>query len=150
MSFPDEVSGAPGWRRGKALDAFNRRAGRLEEAVFLDDPNLAEIALADIKALFDVGRQVRDWIHITDIVGAVQEALRQDIIGPVNLGSGEATTFNQLATMVCDKVGYNPRRDHRLDAPQGVMYRCSDNSRMLEFYRPRISLEQGIDIALSG
>lgn len=96
------------------------------------------------------GRQVRDWIHITDIVGAVQEALRQDIIGPVNLGSGEATTFNQLATMVCDKVGYNPRRDHRLDAPQGVTYRCSDNSRMLEFYRPRISLEQGIAMALSG
>ena len=37
------------------MDAFNKRAGRLQEAVFLDDPCLMAIDVADLKALFDVG-----------------------------------------------------------------------------------------------
>ena len=47
--------GAPGWRRGKPLGAFNKRGGRLREAVFLGDPSLMAIDLADLKALFGAG-----------------------------------------------------------------------------------------------
>jgi len=35
-----------------------------------------------------------------------------------------------------------------LEAPRGVQYRCSDNSKMLTFYTPKISLDEGISRAL--
>jgi nucleoside-diphosphate-sugar epimerase len=42
------------------------------------------------------GTQVRDFIHITDVVEAVDQAIQQDITGPVNLGWGRPTSFNEL------------------------------------------------------
>lgn len=100
---------------------------------------------------FDVwgdGTQVRDFIHIIDVVDAVAEAITQDITGPINLGSGIPVSFNDLCGMVCEQSGYTPEIRHHLDAPMGVRYRCSDNTKMLSFYRPRISLEEGIRRAL--
>lgn len=96
------------------------------------------------------GTQVRDFIHMQDIVDAVDEAIKQDIRGAVNLGSGIATSFNELQQMVCRQVGYTPEVDHKLTAPVGVMYRCCDPSKMLSFYKPKIDLEQGIARALKG
>lgn len=102
---------------------------------------------------FDIwgdGNQVRDFIHIRDIVDAVDEAIKLDITVPVNLGSGVATSFNQLCDLVCDIRGYAPEVNHILDAPVGVQYRVSNNARMLSFYTPKISLEDGIRMALRG
>jgi nucleoside-diphosphate-sugar epimerase len=96
------------------------------------------------------GTQVRDFIHITDVVEAVDQAIKQDITGPVNLGWGRPTSFNELCKIVCDQVGYDPDIKHIIEAPKGVDYRCSDNSKMLQFYTPKISLEQGVDMALKG
>lgn len=94
------------------------------------------------------GNQVRDWIHIHDIVDAVDEAIRQDIEGPVNLGSGIATPFNELKEVVTSLAGYTPQTKHLTAAPVGVQYRVCDPSKMLTFYRPKISLEDGIAMAL--
>ena len=102
------------------------------------------------------GTQIRDFIHMEDIVNAVDEAITQDIQGPINLGSGYATNFNELFGMVCTemkKLDINfivPEINHILDAPKGVQYRCSDNTKMLSFYKPKISLEEGIFRALGG
>jgi nucleoside-diphosphate-sugar epimerase len=96
------------------------------------------------------GTQVRDFIHMQDIVDAVDEAIKQDVRGAVNLGSGIATSFNELQQIVCQQVGYEPEVKHLLGAPVGVMYRCCDPSKMLSFYKPKISLEEGIARALKG
>ena len=96
------------------------------------------------------GTQVRDFIHITDVVEAVDQAIQQDIAGPVNLGWGRPTSFNELCGIVCDQMGYTPEIRHIIGAPKGVDYRCSDNSKMLQFYKPKISLEQGVGMALKG
>lgn len=95
------------------------------------------------------GNQVRDFIHITDIVNAVDAAINQDFLEPVNLGYGRPTSFNQLCEMVCKQMNYRPEIKHILNAPKGVDYRCSDNSKMLSFYRPKISLEEGIEKCLN-
>lgn len=92
------------------------------------------------------GQQVRDWIHIDDIVGGVLAAIDADIPGPVNLGHGRATSFDELARLV---AGDGVRIDHKVAAPTGVQYRVCDPTKMLSFYRPKISLEQGIEEALS-
>ena len=96
------------------------------------------------------GCQVRDFIHINDIVDAVDAAITQDIRGPVNLGWGRPTSFNELGHLVAQISGYSPEFEHILGAPKGVDYRCCDNTKMLSFYKPSITLEQGIQMALQG
>lgn len=95
------------------------------------------------------GTAVRDFIHIDDIVGAVMKAVELDIQEPINLGSGEATSFNELADMCMAISGHEVPIKHLLDKPVGVQYRVSDNTRMLEFYKPKISLQEGIKRALN-
>jgi nucleoside-diphosphate-sugar epimerase len=102
---------------------------------------------------FDVwgdGNQVRDFIHMQDIVDAVDESIKQDIQGAVNLGSGIATSFNELKQMVCSikGYGYDPEINYIGTAPVGVSYRVCDPSKMLSFYVPKISLGEGIARAL--
>jgi nucleoside-diphosphate-sugar epimerase len=94
------------------------------------------------------GCQVRDFIHIEDIVNAVDEIVKQDIEGPVNLGWGRPTSFNELAELVIKEANYSASIEHLTAAPTGVMYRVADPTKMLSFYRPRITLEEGIAKAL--
>jgi nucleoside-diphosphate-sugar epimerase len=102
---------------------------------------------------FDIwgdGTQVRDFIHMQDIIDAVDEAIKQDIRGAVNLGSGVATTFNHLQEIVCGIQGYTPEVNHIVDAPKGVMYRVCKPTKMLSFYKPKINIYDGIARALKG
>jgi nucleoside-diphosphate-sugar epimerase len=94
------------------------------------------------------GYQVRDFIHIEDIVNAVDECVKNKIYGTYNLGTGRAISFNELCGVVCNQAGYRPYIKHLETAPTGVMYRVCDPSLMLKFYQPRISLEEGIQRAL--
>ena len=94
------------------------------------------------------GNQVRDFIHMEDVVAATLEAVKQNIQGPVNLGLGRPTSFNELAKLVSSECGYSPEIEHIIGAPEGVQYRCSDPTKMLSFYTPKISLEEGIARAI--
>jgi nucleoside-diphosphate-sugar epimerase len=96
------------------------------------------------------GTQVRDFIHIDDVVSGTMAFVDRDIQAPVNLGWGRATSFNELAELFFQISGWRPKNGitHLLDKPKGVMYRCSDNSKMLTVYQPKISLEDGIREAL--
>ncbi|MFD8088632.1 NAD-dependent epimerase/dehydratase family protein [Streptomyces malaysiensis] len=95
------------------------------------------------------GGSTRDWIHISDLVGATLAAVDQDITGPVNLGTGRATSFDQLAQMVTEAAGYRPQLKHLATAPQGVHHRVCDPTRMLSYYEPKVTLEEGIRRAMA-
>lgn len=95
------------------------------------------------------GESTRDWIHIDDLIGATLAGLDQGVTGAVNLGSGRATPFGELASLVTETAGYAPQFKHLSAAPQGVHHRVSDNGQMLSFYTPRVSLEQGVQRALT-
>ncbi|MEU3990101.1 NAD-dependent epimerase/dehydratase family protein [Streptomyces platensis] len=95
------------------------------------------------------GDSTRDWIHIDDIVGATIEAVEWGITGPVNLGTGRATSFNELAHLVTKQAGYTPQLKHLPAAPQGVHHRVCDPAKMLDFYQPCVTLEEGIERALA-
>ena len=90
------------------------------------------------------GTQTRDFIHMRDVVNAVMTSVEQGITGPINLGTGIATSFLQLAQMCMDEVGYKGEIKTRPDKPVGCMHRVSDNTKLLEFYTPKITLEEGI------
>lgn len=95
------------------------------------------------------GSSTRDWIHISDLVGATPAAVDQDVTGPVNLGWGRATSFDELAGYVTQAAGYSPHITHLPAAPQGVHHRVCDPKRMLAFYDPAVTLEKGIRRALN-
>ncbi|MGW2721429.1 NAD-dependent epimerase/dehydratase family protein [Streptomyces sp. NPDC001492] len=94
------------------------------------------------------GSSTRDWIHIDDLIGATLALLDADVTGPVNLGWGRATSFDELASIVTAAAGYRPEFKHRQDAPQGVHHRVCDPSRMLDHYVPTVTLEEGVRRAL--
>ena len=94
------------------------------------------------------GTQTRDFIHMTDVVNAVMTAVDQGITGPINLGTGRSTSFLELAQMSMDAVGYKGEILTRPDKPVGCMHRVSDNTKLLSFYTPKITLEEGIDRAV--
>lgn len=106
---------------------------------------------ANREAPFDVwgtGDQCRDFIHVDDIVGAILAAVELDVRGPVNLGTGRATSFNELAGLVMDAAGYTTAIRHLPAEPVGAFYRVADPARLVEFYVPKVSLEEGIERAL--
>ncbi len=94
------------------------------------------------------GEQVRDFIHVSDVVAGTLALVDQGVDGPVNLGTGRPASFNELARMVCREAGYEPLLEHHESAPVGVRYRVADPSLMLCHYEPRVSLEEGIRTAL--
>jgi nucleoside-diphosphate-sugar epimerase len=96
------------------------------------------------------GKQTRDFIHIEDIVNAVMTAVENDIKGPINLGWGRATSFLDLAEMVTYYAGYKAEIVTRPDKPVGCMHRVADATKMWEFYKPKITLEEGIERAMRG
>jgi nucleoside-diphosphate-sugar epimerase len=102
---------------------------------------------------FDIwgdGKQVRDFIHIDDIVDAVMAAVEQDFDKPVNLASGRGVDFNELADLVTREAGYHPFFNHIESNPVGALQRVGSPTRMNEFYTPKIELEDGIRMALGG
>ena len=94
------------------------------------------------------GNQVRDWIHIDDIVNATLTAVDCTEPMTVNLSTGRATTFNDFAKIVTKMAGYNAELAHDLSAPVGVRVRIGDPAKMNQFYTAKISLEEGIARAL--
>ena len=104
------------------------------------------------QAPFDVwgkGTQVRDFIHIEDVVRATFEAITNKV-EVSNLCSGRPTSFIDLAELVMMQAGYLAEIRTNPTAPVGVAYRVGDTRKMLSFYEPRISLEEGIERALKG
>ncbi len=103
---------------------------------------------ADPFEIWGDGEQVRDWVHISDVVGATLAAVEQEVAGPVNICTGRPTSFNDLAKLVTEAAGYSPSFRHLPSKPSGVHYRVGDPTKLLSFYQPKVSLEEGIRRAL--
>jgi nucleoside-diphosphate-sugar epimerase len=99
---------------------------------------------ADPFEIWGDGEQARDWIHIDDVIGATLAAVAHDVREPVNLCTGRPTSFNELAKLVTAEAGYSPAFRHLPAMPSGVHYRVGDPTKLLSFYEPKVSLEEGI------
>ena len=93
------------------------------------------------------GEQSRSFMYIDDCVRGTKEILAGDNVEPVNLGSSELVTINQMIGILEDIAGITVTKEHDLTAPQGVRGRNSDNTMFHEIYgwEPSISLRDGLE-----
>jgi nucleoside-diphosphate-sugar epimerase len=74
------------------------------------------------------GKQTRSFMYIDDCLKGTQAILESDIIEPINLGSSELVSINQLVDIVEEIAGIRLNRRYNLGAPKGVNGRNSDNT----------------------
>jgi nucleoside-diphosphate-sugar epimerase len=85
---------------------------------------------ADPFQIWGPGTQVRDFIHMDDVIGAAMTAVDQDYPHPLNLCTGVPTSFTELARALTKLAGYQPELEFLLDKPTGVAYRVGDPTEM--------------------
>ena len=93
------------------------------------------------------GLQTRSFMYIDDCLFGTQAITRSDILDPINLGSAEMVSINQLVDLVEDIAGIKLKRSYKLDAPKGVRGRSSDNALIKEKldWEPAITLRNGLE-----
>jgi GDP-D-mannose 3',5'-epimerase len=93
------------------------------------------------------GEQTRSFMYVDDCVYGTQAIMDSEIEDPINLGSDELVSINELVNIVEKIGGVSLERKHNLDAPQGVRGRNSDNTMILDLlgWEPSISLQDGLE-----
>jgi nucleoside-diphosphate-sugar epimerase len=92
------------------------------------------------------GEQTRSFLYVEECVEGTTRLLRSDFAGPVNIGSEEMVTINQLVDLVADIAGKRISKNH-IPGPQGVRGRNSDNRLINEklHWAPSQSLRSGLE-----
>ena len=99
---------------------------------------------ADPVTVWGSGRQVRDWIHVSDVAAAVLACAREGFSGPLNLCTGRGVALGEMALMAAREAGYSPALGLLRDKPEGLPYRVGDPGRLEGICPPKVSLEEGI------
>jgi GDP-D-mannose 3',5'-epimerase len=97
------------------------------------------------------GEQTRSFMFIDDCVYGTQRLMGSGVSEPLNIGSSELVTINQLVDIVEEIAGITVKRNYNLDAPKGVRGRNSDNTLIQEKlgWEPSISLHEGMEATYS-
>ncbi len=92
------------------------------------------------------GEQTRSFMHVDDCVEGLIRLMASGYREPLNLGTDELVTINELVDMVARVAGKRIKKRHNLTGPQGVRGRNSDNTRLREVlgWEPSINLEKGL------
>lgn len=94
------------------------------------------------------GQQTRSFTYIDDAVHGTRLLMDSDVTVPLNIGSSELVTIDQLVSLVEDIAGVKLARRYDLNAPRGVFGRNSDNTRIqaLLGWQPSTPLRLGMDV----
>lgn len=95
------------------------------------------------------GNQTRSFMYIDDCTFGIDQITHCDrlIATPINLGSSELVSINELVSLIEDIAGVKLERSYKLDAPRGVAGRNSDNTLIKEVlgWEPNIPLRTGLE-----
>ena len=108
-----------------------------------------KIALAEDGGEIEIwgdGNQTRSFCYIDDCVEGTWRLMESDFNEPLNIGSDRLVTINELVDIIASIAGKKIKKVYRLDKPQGVRGRNSDNTlcRQVLNWEPKISLEEGL------
>ncbi len=92
------------------------------------------------------GHQTRSFMYIDDCIKGIQDIMYSNINEPINLGSSEMVSINQLVDIVEDIAGFKMDRKYDLGAPKGVRGRNSENTLIKKYldWEPSIPLKKGM------
>ena len=92
------------------------------------------------------GKQTRSFLYIDECIEATRRLMDSDFVGPVNIGSEEMVTIDQLVEIAAKVAGKRVTKSYNLNAPRGVMGRNSNNDLVREKlgWDYEQSLEEGI------
>jgi GDP-D-mannose 3', 5'-epimerase len=107
---------------------------------------IAEAKSGGVIEIWGDGLQTRSFLYVDECLEGVTRLARSDFTGPVNIGSDEMVTINQLVDMVADIAG-KPISVVHIDGPLGVRGRNSDNRLIKQRLRwaPSESLRSGLE-----
>jgi GDP-D-mannose 3',5'-epimerase len=93
------------------------------------------------------GQQTRSFMYIDDCIHGSNMLLDSDFVEPINIGSSQKVTINQLVDIAENIAGLKLKRRYKLDAPKGVNGRNSDNTLIQKVFNwePSIRLEDGLE-----
>jgi GDP-D-mannose 3',5'-epimerase len=96
--------------------------------------------------IWGTGERTRSFMYIDDCLKGIQMIMNSDILEPINLGSSELVTINQLVDIVEEIAGVRLKRIYNPAAPLGVMGRNSDNTLIRKCFNwePGIPLREGL------
>ena len=92
------------------------------------------------------GNQTRSFMYIDDCIEGVLRLMDSDVTFPINIGSDQMVTINELIDIVEEFGGQKVKRNHNLDAPLGVRGRNSDNTLVQDKlgWKPSTKLTEGM------
>src|SRR5262245_727521 len=92
------------------------------------------------------GQQTRSFMYIDDCLYGIDRIMHSDVLEPINLGSSELVTINQLVDIVEDIADVKLERHYNLAAPKGVNGRNSDNTKIRDYlgWEPSTRLRDGL------
>jgi nucleoside-diphosphate-sugar epimerase len=88
----------------------------------------AKLAGLDEIEVWGDGEQTRSFMYVDDCLHGTRALMASEVHDPINIGSDELVTINQLIDIVEDIAGVRLKRRYNLGAPKGVRGRCSENS----------------------
>lgn len=93
------------------------------------------------------GTQTRSFLYIEDCIDGIQKLMDSDFNGPLNIGSEEMVTINQMVEILKKIANKNVSSKH-IDGPIGVMGRNSENTLVKASinWEPKVNLNNGLTI----
>jgi GDP-D-mannose 3', 5'-epimerase len=108
-----------------------------------------KVALAEPGGVIEIwgdGEQTRSFCHVADCVDGIYRLMQSDYDQPLNLGTEQMVSINELARIIIEISGKRDVTLRHVDGPQGVRGRNSDNTRLRKIlgWEPGITLEEGL------
>lgn len=112
-----------------------------------------KIALAKLNNKKDIevwgdGEQTRSYLFINDCIDATLSFFNSEHHGPINIGSEEQVSINQMIDIIEKIANYQVNRKYNLDMPIGVRGRSSNNNKVKKDinWQPKVSLKDGLEV----
>ena len=107
---------------------------------------VAMAANGDAVEIWGDGEQTRSFMYVDDCVEGIHRIMRSTYHDPLNLGTDELVTINQLVDLVARIAGKDIKKRYDLSKPQGVRGRNGDNCRLRQVlgWEPRVPLREGL------
>jgi len=108
------------------------------------------LAAGESMEVWGPGTQTRSFLIVDECVEAVRRLMQSDVTEPINIGSDEMISINDLARMALDLADKEDVKLENIDGPVGVMGRCSDNDLIEKKlgWKPSKPLREGMKLTL--